>query len=144
MRTLTLAVFAFSFIVLGAVGHNLLFPPAPATVYSMPEHLDVNGTNWNIEQVSVVGAASQNLEGYTECATRHIVILRSSEDKHTALMHELSHAMVCTDAGGGFGVNNLYYNSTTSADHEGIYRFTALWAELLHRNPDLAFYLGQK
>jgi hypothetical protein len=107
---------------------------------AMPTTVDVNGVNWKIQQVANIGGPMSDLAGVTECSTKRIFISNGSMRKQTALMHELSHAAVCIDAGGGFMVNNLYYNSLTNLDHEGIYRFSEIWAELLIRNPQLALY----
>jgi hypothetical protein len=71
-----------------------------------------------------------------------IFLSRESIAPKTIVMHELTHAAVCTDAKGDFLPDNMYYNSVTPEDHEGIYAFTEIWGELLYRNPKLGKWLA--
>ena len=111
---------------------------------AMPRHVDVNGVDFAVELVNHIGADSQSLIGYTDCSTRRISISERATDRPGALMHELSHATVCTGALSGFLPLNLYFNSTTGAEHEAIYHFSEMWREMLRRNPDLARYLASE
>jgi hypothetical protein len=120
-------------------------PPAPIghttpVVPQMPTQIDVNGVQWRIQIVPTLGS----LVGNTDCGRRVIYISALSIDKHTVVMHELSHAVVCMGADMRFISNNLWFNSTNMEEHEGIYHFAELWSELLERNPALAAYLGSK
>lgn len=120
--------------------------PVHAAAAIMPTALDVNGTNWAIEQVPIGQVPAEKADGATNCGMRHIWIAKgyNGSAERRLLMHELTHAMVCTGADNGFSAANMYYNSTTNDDHEGIYKFTILWSELLQRNPGLALYLGNQ
>jgi len=109
-------------------------PQAPATV-------DVNGVLWRIQQVSFDGYP-HGLRGITHCNTKTIEVKALDDNPQETLMHELSHAMVCLDASKDFDVNNMYYNSLTNDEHEGIYKYAEMWGSLLQRNPELAAYLG--
>lgn len=107
----------------------------------MPSEVDVNGVQFHIFLVNQVGPAEDGIVGHTSCSARTIVIARNGLGirRQTILMHELSHAAVCGD---DFHPNNMYYNSTTNEDHEGIYKFAEIWSEMLRRNPALARYMG--
>ena len=114
------------------------------SLISMPEQIDVNGITWRIKETDLTSMLGTKLNGYTDCSIREIYISSTAINKHTALMHEITHAAVCTDAAFDFTVNNLYFNSKTNVDHEGIYKFTEFWAAMLQRNTELAKYLTQK
>lgn len=107
----------------------------------LPKELDINGVYWRVSEVNKIGTPQTPLAGYTDCARKHIYISRESDRKATSIMHEVSHAVVCTDASEGFTVNNMYYNSKTNDGHEGIYAWSDVWSEILQRNPDLANYI---
>jgi len=94
----------------------------------MPTTVDVNGVNWSVE---VTENLPPSYNGYTTCQTRHIEISSKARSPHTVLMHELMHAMVCQDSAHNFTVNNLYYNSKTNEDHEGIYKTSELWGRVV-------------
>lgn len=126
--------------------YYIMPPPAPIVhTVPMPSHIDVNGTQWRVQIVDdIVDPSGNRYSGFTHCDTRVIDVVGSAEDKRLILWHELSHAAVCMGADMNFLANNLYYNSTNSAAHEGIYHFSTIWDELFRRNPDLAAYLGSK
>lgn len=110
---------------------------APTVADGIPQFIDVNGIQFRVSIEPLVPP----LYGYTYCESRTI-LLTPAHDYREHLMHELSHAMVCTDAGGGFISKNAYFNQTTDDEHEGIYRFARMWAELFRRNPQVARYLA--
>jgi hypothetical protein len=114
--------------------------PTKTLTQQMPTMVDVNGINWRIQTVTNIGGPNSGTMGLTDCSIRRIWISDESKRKPTVLMHELTHAAVCMDALTGFKVNNMYYNSESNDGHEGIYRFTNIWAEILIRNPKLALY----
>jgi len=125
---------------------KLKSPTPVAALVPLPDHVDVNGTQWNISQVDFIDDGGAYV-GITDCSTRHIYVVfnkKYPQSHGTILVHELSHALVCTDAGWNFQPNNLIYNSTDAIKHEGIYQFAAMWAELLQRNPGLAEFISQK
>lgn len=116
-------------------------------LHTMPKHIDVNGIIWRTEQVDqldIYGGDGGNKYAYTRCNIHVISFKIGSPNLRKLLLHELSHAAVCTDTIAGPIPNNFYYNSTTPEAHEGIYNFSDVWAELFYRNPDLANYLGSK
>lgn len=108
---------------------------------SMPQTVNVFGTNWTVLEVQYP-ADNNDLLGYTSCQLHMIELKRGYDKTREGLAHELMHAMVCGTASDGYDVNNMYWNSSNPYKHEGIYRMAKAWAELLHENPALAAYLG--
>lgn len=115
--------------------------PLPAT---MPKAVDVNGVWWTISLVDAIDPSNLSMIGLTDCATRHIYISRKSMYPRVTAMHEINHAGVCTNSLTDFLPDNMYYNSTKPGLHEGIYRYSEMWAEILSRNPQLAAWLAEK
>lgn len=109
----------------------------PTVADGIPKFIDVNGIEFRVSIEPLVPP----LYGYTYCESRTILLTPAS-DYREHLMHELSHAMVCMDAGGGFVSKNAYFNQSSDEEHEGIYRFARMWAELFRRNPQVARYMA--
>lgn len=117
-------------------------PPVAIQTTPMPNHVYVRGHEWNIVRDPYDDAIldMRSEAGETDCK-RQDIFIRShmiEPEQRNALLHELFHAGTCEDG----DVYNLYWNSTSEATHEGIYRIADYLSDLLHENPDLTKYLA--
>lgn len=126
-------------------GISIGLPRAPAsfaTHTATPTLIFVRGHQWVVveNKESTKFLTDNNLAGYTDCAQNAIFLTQkeTAADERDTLLHELLHAGTCEDGKS----NNLYWNSTTSEDHEGIYKISDYFSDLFYENPELAKYLA--
>lgn len=103
----------------------------------------IRGTKWTV----LFGTEDEMLDlmgfyGQTDCTKKKIYVRGSLDyvNQNDVILHELLHAGTCDEAGKS---HNLYYNSTTETDHEGIYKISDFFTILFHDNKDLAKHLYQ-
>lgn len=128
---------------------SFIFWPSSPTVAAVQPYANktgevfmVRGDRWGV----LFGTEDDMLDlmgdyGLTDCAKKKIYVrgnLNLSNQRDT-MIHELLHAGTCDEGGRS---HNLYYNSTSEASHEGIYRIADFMSTLLANNPGLNKYLG--
>ena len=82
-----------------------------------------------------------NAYGITDCANKQIYIANSLSkgNLREVVLHELLHAGTCDNKG---QTHNLFYNSSSPENHEGIYKIADYISSLLSNNPDLSKFLS--
>jgi hypothetical protein len=142
--------FCYTFVLgvlLGVSGlHCFQSAEVPSHLITYPDlsrhFIFVRGNRWSLEIEGPNDLQKyNNTYGTTDCSTKTIYL----EDglgylvQRDALLHELLHAGTCDKSG---KTHNKFWNSTTEADHEGIYKISDYLSTLLHDNPELSHFLA--